>query len=105
MYDYLITLVTAPSEEQAHQIASALVERRLAACVNLAPVTSIFRWEGRVQDEAEVLMIIKTRAQVFEDMLATIKALHSYELPEIIALPIVRGSNEYLKWIADETQD
>ncbi|MBZ0320782.1 MAG: divalent-cation tolerance protein CutA [Anaerolineae bacterium] len=102
MSDYLVVLVTANSEEQARKIAGELLEKRLIACANLIPVRSLFIWQDQVQDEAEVLMIIKATHAIFKDKLqAEIKRLHSYEVPEIIGMPIVIGSVEYLKWIGD----
>ncbi len=102
MSDYLVVLVTASSEEQARKIAGELLEKRLIACANLIPVRSLFIWQDQVQDEAEVLMILKTTHAIFKDKLETeIKRLHSYEVPEIIGMPIVIGSAEYLKWIGD----
>lgn len=103
MSDHLVVFVTAGSEAEARQIGSALVERKLAACANLTPVQSIFMWEGQAQDDAEVLLILKTRAALFDDLAAAVQALHSYDLPEIIALPIVAGSTDYLHWIDEET--
>jgi len=98
----LVVLVTASSVDEARQIARGLLESRLAACVNVVPVESLFRWEGALQQETEALMIIKTRAGVFDRLAQAIKAAHSYDVPEIIALPIAAGSAEYLKWIEDE---
>ncbi len=98
----LVVLVTASSVDEARQIARGLLESRLAACVNVVPVESLFRWEGAIQHEAEALMIIKTRAGAFDRLVQAIKAAHSYDVPEIIALPIAAGSAEYLKWIDDE---
>ncbi len=98
----LVVLVTASSADEARQIARGLLESRLAACVNVVPVESLFRWEGAIQQEAEALMIIKTRADAFDRLAQAIKAAHSYDVPEIIALPIAAGSAEYLKWIDDE---
>jgi len=98
----LVVLVTASSADEARQIARGLLENRLAACVNVVPVESLFRWEGAIQQEAEALMIIKTRADAFDRLAHAIKAAHSYDVPEIIALPIAAGSAEYLKWIDDE---
>jgi periplasmic divalent cation tolerance protein len=102
MNDYLVVLVTATSEIQARRIARKLLQNKLAACVNLIPVQSLFVWQSEIQEEEEILMIIKTRQTVFDDLLAVIKALHTYEVPEIIGMPIVMGSNDYLKWIANE---
>ncbi|MCQ3932119.1 MAG: divalent-cation tolerance protein CutA [Chloroflexi bacterium] len=102
MSDYLVVLVTANSEEQAREIAGALLAKKLIACANLIPVRSLFIWQDQVQDEAEVLMILKTTHAIFKEKLeAEIKRLHSYEVPEIIGMPIVIGSAEYLKWIGD----
>lgn len=98
----LVVLVTASSADEARQLARGLLENRLAACVNVVPVASLFRWEGAIQQEAEALMIIKTRADAFDRLAQAIKAAHSYDVPEIIALPIAAGSAEYLKWIDDE---
>jgi periplasmic divalent cation tolerance protein len=101
----LVVFVTASSKEEAETIASAMVEERLAACANILPsVTSIFRWEGKVERESEVLIVFKTRRGVFEQLKNRIKELHSYEVPEIIALPIVQGSDAYLRWLKDETE-
>lgn len=104
MPDHLVVLITAASEEQARQIAAALLEQKLAACVNLVPVTSLFTWEGQLQDEREVLLIVKTTAQATRRrLIAVVQALHSYAVPEIIGLPIVIGAEDYLRWIDDET--
>lgn len=101
----LVVLITAPSTEVAEKLAHALVEARLAACVNLLPaVQSIYRWEGQVQSEQEILMLVKTRLELFESQLVpAVKALHPYQVPEIIALPLVAGSQSYLDWIRAET--
>lgn len=97
--------VTTASEEEAVRIARALVEAGLAACANIVPqVRSIFRWEGEVTEEREVLVILKSRADLFAKMEEAIKKMHSYSVPEIIALPIVAGSQAYLGWIQDSTR-
>lgn len=88
------------------RIGHALVEAELAACVNVLPrVRSIFRWEGKVTEEQEFMMVLKSRSDLFEVLALTIKKLHSYAVPEIIALPIVTGSDEYLAWIRDSTRN
>lgn len=104
MQEYLVVLVTAPSVEVGQQIANAVLEQKLAACVNIVPgVSSIFFWQGQVQQDQEVLLVIKTRADLFETKLAPlVQQVHPYDVPEIIALPIVMGSKAYLDWI-DET--
>lgn len=103
MTDHLIVFITAGSDEEARRIGDALVVRKLAACANLTPVTSIFFWDDAMQDESEILLIVKTRAALFDALMQAVKDLHSYDTPEIIALPIVRGSQDYLDWITAET--
>jgi periplasmic divalent cation tolerance protein len=101
----VIVLVTAPSEEKAAELGRALVEEGLAACANLIPrVRSIYRWEGKVEDEAEVLIVLKTRAELFERLRARVVALHPYQVPEVIQLAISAGHAPYLAWIASSTQ-
>lgn len=96
--------VTAGSEEQATSIANALVGERLAACVNIvSPIRSVYRWEGEVQTDTEHLMIIKTRADLVPKLEARVKELHSYEVPEVIAIPIVAGAKSYLNWVLAST--
>jgi periplasmic divalent cation tolerance protein len=103
MTDCIVVFVTAGSEAEAETIAKALVEERLAACVNiLSPIRSIYRWEGKVTDDQERLLIIKTRAERFSAVEARVKTLHSYQVPEVIALPIVQGSEGYLRWLLEE---
>ena len=105
MSDPIVVLVTCGSEEEALKIANVLVEEHLAACVNLvSPIRSIYRWEGKIWDEKEWLLIIKTQRTKFEDLAKRVKALHSYSVPEIIALPITDGSPAYLNWIEENTK-
>jgi len=100
----LVMFVTVSSEKEALRIGRRLVEAGVVACVNVLPhIRSLFRWEGKVSDEPEVLMILKTRASLFQDIKMTIKAIHSYSVPEIIALPIVQGSEDYLHWLYEST--
>jgi periplasmic divalent cation tolerance protein len=102
--EYIIVLVTAPNEEDAGRIGRALVEERLAACANIIrSIRSIYRWEGRIEDEQEALMIVKTKKELFQRVKERVIALHTYSVPEIIALPIVSGSEPYLNWIQQET--
>jgi periplasmic divalent cation tolerance protein len=104
MEKFIVVLVMASSEEEAKKIARVLVEKKLAACVNLVKeVQSIFRWKGKLSEENEVLLIIKTKSKQFKDVEAEVKKLHSYEVPEIIALPIIAGSKDYLFWVDSET--
>jgi periplasmic divalent cation tolerance protein len=105
MPDPIVVLVTCGSEEEALKIANALVEARLAACVSLiAPIRSIYRWEGKIWDEKEWLLIIKTQKQRFEAVEKKVKSLHSYSVPEIISLAIVEGSPSYLSWLEEMTK-
>jgi periplasmic divalent cation tolerance protein len=98
-----VALSTAPDAETAGRIARALVDERLAACVNVVPgVRSIYRWQGAVEDDAEVLLVIKTRAERLETLALRLRALHPYELPELVALPAVGGLGAYLEWVAKE---
>ncbi len=100
MTDKKIVLTTAGSLEEAHKIAQALVDRRLAACVNIVPqVQSIYRWKEKVEEAQEWLLLIKTTTNAFLRVRNMIKEMHSYELPECICLPVEDGSVEYLKWI------
>jgi periplasmic divalent cation tolerance protein len=99
-----VMLVTAGSEEQAALIAHALVSERLAACANIvSPIRSVYRWNDEVQTDTEHLMIIKTRANLVAAVAARVKELHSYEVPEVIALPIVTGAKSYLDWVFSST--
>jgi periplasmic divalent cation tolerance protein len=101
----IVVLVTCGSEEEALKIAHSLVEERVAACVNVvSPVRSIYRWEGKILDEKEWILIIKTQRQRFEQLEKKVKSLHSYSVPEIIGLPIVEGASSYLKWLEEMTQ-
>jgi len=98
----LIVLVTAPSMEEAEAIASALLEARAAACVSILPgVESRFWWEGRIDSSREVLLVIKTLKEAYPTVERTVTACHSYQVPEILALPVVRGHLPYLSWIRD----
>lgn len=101
----VVVLVTAPSPESGRQIARRLVEQKLAACVNLiAPVRSIYTWQGAVQEDEETLLVIKTRAELVErQLIPAIRAEHPYQVPEILALPVAAGSADYLRWIAEVT--
>lgn len=97
-----IVLTTASSPEEARGIAHALVERRLAACVNIVPgIESVYRWQGKVETAAEYLLVIKTQAELFDRLRDAISELHSYDLPECVMLEIAAGSEKYLSWIAE----
>jgi periplasmic divalent cation tolerance protein len=100
----LIVITNTPDRDVALKIARALIERKLAACVNiLAECTSIYRWQGKLETATEVPLMIKTRAAIYDDVEAAIKSLHPYELPEIVAVPIERGLPDFLEWINAET--
>lgn len=102
---YIVVFVTASSAEEAQKIGRALVEERLVACINIiSPVQSIFHWEGKVSDEREALFMAKTKASLLNDIVVRVKQLHSYTVPEIIAIPIADGSQDYLNWISEETK-
>jgi periplasmic divalent cation tolerance protein len=104
--DNITVITNLPDRESALRIADALVEGRLAACVNvLGECTSVYRWKGALERAAEVPVLIKTRAELYPGVEQTIRALHPYELPEIIAVPIALGLPAYLEWVAAETAD
>ena len=104
MAEVIIILTNLPDRAAALGLAQALVARRLAACVNvLAECTSVYRWKGGIENAAEVPVLIKTRAERYAEVEAAIRSLHPYELPEIIAVPVRHGFDEYLQWVADET--
>ena len=98
--DRIIVLITAGSEEEAHKIAELLVNEKKAACVNIVPVVdSLFWWEGKIESARESLLLVKTKASLFPEIVELVKRTHSYEVPEIIALPIIAGTEDYLKWL------
>jgi periplasmic divalent cation tolerance protein len=101
----LVVLVTAASAQEAARIGRALVKAGLAACVNLLPgIRSIFRWEGKVSEEREVLLIVKSRRDLIGRLAAEVKRLHSYQVPEVIAFPVACGAADYLAWIQKSTR-
>jgi periplasmic divalent cation tolerance protein len=98
----IVVLITAASSKEARHIARRLVEEHLAACVNIVKgVRSCFFWQGKPQEEDETLLVVKTRAALFDRLAKRVKQLHSYTVPEIIALPIIKGSRDYLGWIQE----
>lgn len=100
----LIVITNAPDRDAALRIAHALVERKLAACVNiLAECTSVYRWKDKLETATEVQLLIKTRAELYDEVEAAIRSLHPYELPEIVAVPIGRGLPAYLEWVNNQT--
>ncbi len=102
--DALVVLCTCPDEAAATEIATALLAAELAACVNcVAGIRSIYRWDGQIRDDAEVLLVIKTSAARYGALETLVRAHHPYEMPEIIALPVVAGAQDYLNWIRQAT--
>lgn len=105
MAEEIIVLITASSGEEAATIAEALVNEHVAACVNIVPeVRSLFFWEGKTQDSREALLICKSRQPLLEKLISRVKSLHSYAVPEVIALPIIAGSPDYLNWVRENTK-
>jgi len=99
---HIVVLITAASREEAERLGQAVVEERLAACANLVPsVASTYWWRGKIERAAETLLLLKTRQDLFEALQRRVRALHSYSVPEVIALPIVGGNPDYLRWIDD----
>ncbi len=102
MTDKVVVYVTCGSSREGRRIGRALVENRLAACVNLVgPIRSFYRWQGKICDDREFLLVIKSSRRVFRELRGLVEKLHSYQVPEVICLPIVEGSAKYLAWIAD----
>ncbi|MBD3308619.1 divalent cation tolerance protein CutA [candidate division KSB3 bacterium] len=105
MTEYILVCITAGSPQEAEALAKAVVERNLAACGNVIPdVRSVFWWKDAIETDQEALLLLKSRAAIFPELCRVVKSLHSYDVPEIIALPILTGSDEYLAWIDAETQ-
>ncbi len=101
--DVVVSFVTVPSEEEGGKLAKGLVESKLAACVNIIPsIRSIYFWEGKVCDDKEGLLIIKTKRELFEKMSQWVQANHSYDVPEVISLPVNDGSQKYLDWVREK---
>ncbi len=106
MDEVILIFSTAPDAETAKRIARILVEEKLAACVSLMPaVQSIYRWEGKVEEAIEISLMIKTKRSSFASLSDQIKAIHPYDVPELVALPVIDGLPAYLNWVRDETSD
>jgi periplasmic divalent cation tolerance protein len=102
MTDRIVVLSTCSSEEEAERLARMLVERRLAACVNIVPgVRSFYRWQGAIESSGEWLLVAKSSRDLFTELSAALEQAHSYEVPELLALPVVDGSTNYLSWLAE----
>jgi periplasmic divalent cation tolerance protein len=103
-YNQVVVFITVPTQEVGSQIARALVGSKLAACVNILPgISSVYSWQGAIQQDDELLLVAKTRTTLFDQLAAAVKKIHPYDVPEVIALPILTGSKEYLAWINQET--
>ncbi|MEO0254526.1 MAG: divalent-cation tolerance protein CutA [candidate division WOR-3 bacterium] len=98
---YIIVFCTTPGKDKAYEISRKIIENKLAACVNYFKVNSIFEWKGKIEEEEEYLLIIKTKEEKFEELENFIKKIHPYEVPEIIFFKIEKGNEDYLKWIDD----
>ena len=105
MPDYIVIYITTGSVNEAKKIGRVLVEEKLAACSNIiSPIRSIYRWQGKICDDKEALMVLKTRKKHFEQIVKRVETLHSYDVPEIIAIPIIEGSSKYMSWLNEETK-
>lgn len=103
MQDFIIVFVTVASAGEGDRLARALVDERLAACVNrIKSIKSVYRWQGNVEESEEELLIIKSRKELFPKLEARVRQLHSYSVPEVIALPVIEGSHDYLQWLEEE---
>lgn len=101
----VVIFITATNKKEAAKIAFALVKEKLAACVNIIEkISSLFWWQGKVDSNKEALLIVKTKRKLVNKLIKKVKSLHSYEVPEIIALPIVAGNKKYLRWINESTR-
>ena len=100
---YRLIYITAGNVEEARMIGRALVEERLVACANYSPIQSIFRWEGKVEEDSEVAVLVKTRAGLVDKVIERVKELHSYEVPCILVLPVEQGNLAFLEWIDEST--
>lgn len=100
---YITVFITAPGLDSAKKVARHLLEKRLAACINMAPVSSMYWWEGKIEEAQETLLIVKTTVDKLDELTRETKAVHPYQVPEIVALPVVGGYREYLGWVERET--
>ncbi|WP_431843211.1 divalent-cation tolerance protein CutA [Calidifontibacter indicus] len=101
--DYCVIMVSVGNDTEAERIARTLVERRLAACVQEYPITSSYVWQGEFNRDAEILLLIKTRSALFPDVRDCVKELHSYDVAEVLQVPVISGADDYLSWIVDST--
>ena len=102
---YIVLFITTDTAEEARKIAEVLLEQKKAACVNIIPgVNSVFRWEGKIDSAKENLLVVKTKASLLSEVINLVKKVHSYDVPEIIALPIIGGNKDYLEWIGESVE-
>ena len=101
---YCLVMVTVSSEAEGEKIAMALLNEKLAACISITPINSFYTWSGKINQDREWQLSIKTRFSLFEKLANKIEALHSYDVPEIVALPLLAGSSAYLNWIEENTR-
>ena len=102
--EYSIIITTAGSKDTAKKIANLLVEKRLAACAQTFPIESVYSWQGKIHEDNEIALFIKSKTALFDKIAAAIKANHEYEVPEIIQIPVTNGLPDYLKWIDENTR-
>ncbi|MCI4447655.1 MAG: divalent-cation tolerance protein CutA [Pyrobaculum sp.] len=102
---YVTVFITAPDRESGKKIARHILEKRLAACVNMTPVSSAYWWEGKIEEAEEVMLLVKTTSDKMNELVKEVKAVHPYQVPEIIALPVVAGHLDYLEWVKKETHE
>lgn len=104
MKDFIVVLITCPSPEEAESLSKKILSERLAACVNIInSVHSLFHWQGKIEADQESLMIVKTRSLLLDQLKTFVQENHPYDVPEVIALPIVGGSDDYMEWMKSET--
>jgi len=105
MPNHIVIYITTGSISEAKKIGHTLVEEKLVACSNIiSPIHSIYNWQGKICDDKEALMILKTKKKLFKQIVKRVEELHSYDVPEIIAMPIIEGSSKYLSWVNEETK-
>ena len=104
-FTYVVVLITTEADEEAQLISRVLLEQRKAACVSIVPgVSSLFWWQGKIDSSQESLLVVKTKASLLDEVVELVKEIHSYDNPEIIALPVLGGSQDYLEWISKEVE-
>ncbi|MCK5038941.1 MAG: divalent-cation tolerance protein CutA [Thermoplasmata archaeon] len=100
---HILVMITAPNDKEATMISQTLLDEKLIACANRFPVNSIYRWQGKVEDDEEIMLLCKTQDIRLDEIITRVKELHSYEVPEIIAIPMIGGSEDYLAWVDENT--